>query len=445
MRTGRVAAVVAAGVVVAGAVVVVVVRSAAGPVPSGPRTGSDLSGVTRPFGPTAPWNVAVAGLPNDPRSDDWRDRLWWFGIANADPDHPEADPSRGRFGVEFGFDPAGSDFSVPLYSAADATTTRRVRHRAGWKGGWNLGPNDRIPWNPGWRPSQGSDAKAVVIDPATGRQWSLWGLADFDEHGDFDDAQCLGNRLGGDGYDRRTDLCAGGVSLTQAPDGTPMDYRTYTGNDPAARGSGIPELAMMVMPSEVRSGTIEHALSMVVYNTMIGPRCDASVTDTSSPAFGTTCGDAVAPAGQFEGVRPTTPCGPDGTRHESLEQRRRRTVPEGMRFALRISDADIDAWLDSRRYSGALRDTARTFAVALRDYGWFITGTSCYSAEIIAAGATNPETATAWRGLGIDGTGKDLLWGLFQRERIVTIASAFNECANGSVSRFACPAGVTRY
>lgn len=445
VRRGRIIAIGAAGVVVAGAVLAVALRTSVGPAPRSAPRGSSLAGTERPFGDTAPWNVPVAGLPLDPRSDEWARRFWEHGIANRDPSQPDRDPNRGKIGVEFGFDEDGADFSVPVYSAADATTTRRVRHRDGWLGGWNLRPGDRVPWNPGWRPSRGSDAKAVVIDPETGRQWSFWGLVAPDADGDYDDGQCLVNRLGGDGYDRATDLCAGGVNLASTPDGAPIDYRTATANDPAARGSGIPELAMLVLPDEVRSGAIRHALSMPVYNTMFGPRCDDAVVDTSSPAFGDTCGDAVAPAGQLEKTRPKRPCGPDAERDASDRERRQRTVPEGMRFALRIDDSDIERWLDERGYTGTLRSTARTFAVALRDYGWMITGTSCFSAEVLAAGASNPDTGRAWRELGIRGTGKDLLHGLVERDRIVALAPAVNECEDGTTSRFACPAAVTRY
>jgi hypothetical protein len=445
MRRAKVVlAIVAASAVVVAAVVYVALRQSAGTPPTAPPSGSSIPATARPFGDSAPWNVPVAGLAPDPRSNDWRDRFWWNSIGNADAAHPERNPDRGHFGVVFGLGDADADFAVPLYSAADATTTRRVRQRAGWPGGWNLGPDDHIPWNPGWRPSRGSDAKAVVIDPATGREWGLWGLVAPDEDGGYDDGQCLGHAVGA-GYDRATDLCAGGATLTVDPTGAPIDYRTYTGNDPKARGSGIPELAMLTRPEEVRSGAIRHALSILIYNTMAGPKCGPEVEDTTGAGFGDTCGDAVAPAGQLESENHAKGCGPDTERGDSDRTRRKRAVPDGMRFALRLSDADIDSWLDSRHYEGQLRETARVFAVALRDYGWFVTGTSCYAATFIAAGASNPTTAKLWRELGIQGDGRDLLYGLLTRRRIVAIEPATNECADGTTSHFACPAAITRY
>ncbi len=45
----------------------------------------------------------------------------------------------------------------------------------------------------------------------------------------------------------------------------------------------------------------------------------------------------------------------------TLDDLRARSVPEGTRFALHITDAEIDAWLTSRGYTGQKRATARVF------------------------------------------------------------------------------------
>ena len=103
MRWAKVLAIVAALAVVAAAVVVVAVRASIGSAPEAPPAGSAVAGLERPFGASAPWNVPVAQVPLDSRSDEWRDRLWRFAIGNETPDHPDSDPNRGRFGVEFGF------------------------------------------------------------------------------------------------------------------------------------------------------------------------------------------------------------------------------------------------------------------------------------------------------------------------------------------------------
>jgi hypothetical protein len=447
MRPSRLIAVGLALLVVAGAVVFVVVKSSLGTPPSAPPSGSTFSGIERPFGPTAPWNVPVAGLALASRSDEWRDRFWYYSRANTDPAHPNRDPHLADHGVMFGLDADPStDFSVAVYNARDATTMMKVRHRANWNGAWNFGPDQTIPWNPGWHASSGSDGLILILDPDHGVVEGLWGVVQKDANGNFNDSECWSHKLDGTGYDRSTDLCAGGALVSSNSTGQPVDYRTYTGNEPVARGSGIPALAMVTFPEEVAQGAIRHALMMPVYNTMGGPTCGADVTSESDPRFGTTCGRAVAPAGSLENpTKDATSCGPDADNGITQDQRRKQAVPEGTRYALRLTDADIDTWLDSRHYTGELRRTARIFAVALRDYGWFITDTTCYAAEFQVAGGANPATATAWRHLGIAGDGRSLLYGLMTRQRIVTIEPATNHCANGTTSQFNCQADTTGY
>jgi hypothetical protein len=444
VRPRRIIAVGLALLVVAGAVAFVTLKASLGTAPSAPPSGSAFRNFQRPFGDTAPWNVPVAGLPLAPRSDEWRDRFWYHSRANKFPDDPDRDPQLADHGIMFGLDDdPDNDFSVAVYDASDATTTMKVRQREAWNGLWDLGPDQEIPWNPGWRASTGSDAILLVLDPATGRQWALWGLVQEGSDGSFNDTQCWSHKLG-TGYNRATHLCAGGATLAADSTGQVLDYRTYRGNQPGARGSGIPELAMLTFPEEVAQGAIRHALMMPVYNTMGGPTCGADVTSMADPQLGTTCGRAIAPAGNLESPSAhRNRCGP--LANESDATLRKMAVPEGARFALRMSDADIEAWLDGRDYSGEKRETARIFAVALRDYGWFITDTSCFAAEFQVAGSANPRTAVQWRDLGITGDGRDLLHGLMTRDRIVTIAPATNHCVDGTTSEFDCPADVTGY
>ena len=76
-------------------------------------------------------------------------------------------------------------------------------------------------------------------------------------------------------------------------------------------------------------------------------------------------------------------------------------IPEGMRFALNVSDADIQDWLEGMpkdMRKSTLR-SARIIAEALRDYGWFITDT--------AGGATlqfesRVTAGKDWSELGLD-------------------------------------------
>ena len=387
----------------------------------------------RPYGPDAPWNVPVCDLAAWSESATYGERFWRYAYPGGDPMNPDA--NRGKHGVDFGLasDP-NQDFAPPVYDIADATTTRRVRLRGDY-GITNLGPDETIPWNPAWRAMGGSDAVAILLDPATGREWDLWGIVQTDAFGIYNDSECWF----APGYNPATDLCVGSAFLVRRPDdATPIDYRTYTGNFPS-RGVRIQFYSMVVTPEEVAAGEIRHALMMGAANTMFGPACTTAELDT--PAAGTTCGYAVAPAGGLEWQGPCTSCPPSPL---SDLERRSRSIPEGMRLALHVSDTEIDAWLDERGYAEPKRGTARAFAVALRDYGWFITDTAG-TAAFAVSGSANPDTEAAWRALGIEGDGFDLLFGLFTKERVWVVEPATNACVDGTSSRYACPAAETGY
>ena len=129
---------------------------------------------------------------------------------------------------------------------------------------------------------------------------------------------------------------------------------------------------------------------------------------------GVDCGYAVAPATKLEWWNgASSMCGSIAQQNTAAD--RAKTVPEGMRFAINLTDAQIDAWLTSRGYTGAKRTTARIFAVALRDYGWITSDTSCWGASVSVDGIANPRSAARWNALGIDQfgpTGDTLLDGL---------------------------------
>ena len=129
-----------------------------------------------------------------------------------------------------------------------------------------------------------------------------------------------------------------------------------------SRGVGIPYLAMLVTPEEIARGRIDHALAMAVRN-------------SSGRSF-------VPPATKLEfGDHP-------------------EGIPEGMRFALDVTEEDIDAWVRAlpAGVPEGMRRFARVVAVALREYGWFITdstGTANLKFEAV-------ESALAdWQTLGV--------------------------------------------
>jgi hypothetical protein len=156
----------------------------------------------------------------------------------------------------------------------------------------------------------------------------------------------------------------------------------------SSRGIGVPYLAMLIRPAEVREGRIRHAASMPIRN-------------TDGKAY-------VAPATKLE--HPNNPPG----------------IPEGMRFALDMTDEEIEEWVVT--LPARVRKSARVIGRALRDYGWFITDTSG-SAKIQLESCVT--AGDAWEALGFtefEERGKtyprDLLDGLMRRERIYAIVAS---------------------
>ncbi len=167
------------------------------------------------------------------------------------------------------------------------------------------------------------------------------------------------------------------------------DYRTKEDGFKSSRGVGIQYLAMLVRPEEIAQGEIRHALSMPIRN-------------TSGKLF-------LPPATKLE-----HPDRPDG-------------IPEGMRFALSVTDRDIDLWLKGLppELPEGMRRYARTLARALRDYGWFITDTSGGAHLQHEAWVSAGEEWTALGLAPVEVGGKeyprDLLDGLLTQERIYAI------------------------
>ncbi|WP_448204593.1 carbohydrate-binding domain-containing protein [Azospirillum sp. sgz302134] len=165
----------------------------------------------------------------------------------------------------------------------------------------------------------------------------------------------------------------------------PGNYFTYEGGNPSSRGIGIEYLAMLVRPEEIKAGKIEHALAM-------------SIDNTDGDRY-------VAPATKLE--HPDNPAG----------------IPEGTRFALNISDADIAAW--EKTLPADQQYAAHVIAVALRDYGWFITDTGGSGAIEMEASAS---AAAEWNALGMSSRlvnghemPRDMLDGLITHDNIYAL------------------------
>jgi hypothetical protein len=183
---------------------------------TGDADGTRKDVYVRPYGPNAPWNVPVSGLPRHPESDLYRDRLW--------NDAPSSRP--GNFNLNFW------EYTYPVYYVEDATGTYPVESR------WGNLNGKSIPWNPEWQPAPGTDAQIILLDPAAGREWNFWQV-------EFTDGV----------------IRASNANLVDG------DYRTKEDGFRPSRGIGVQYLAMLVRPEEVRQGEIRHGLSMPIRNT----------------------------------------------------------------------------------------------------------------------------------------------------------------------------------
>ncbi|MCC6227101.1 MAG: hypothetical protein IT195_11955 [Microthrixaceae bacterium] len=431
----------AALLVVAAAVIVTSLNEAPAPLPPGPTVAPAAPAPCALPAPTTPrvWEVPAAEIPTSPSSDKWAERIWRY----AD-DNETFSPS-----IETGVDETpGNDYSIPLYCADQATTIARVFERPSWPGTFESGTT--IPWNPNWRPSDGRDGFMVIVDPTTGKEWDIWALSTPQFHPadylpQFRCALDLKNQL--DGFNSDESLCAAALMVVSNPSGDAVDVRTYRGNYPPANGVGLQNTAGLTTPNEVAAGRIPHALKFAVGGqaSMSGPPCPADVTSPDDARIGTVCGVSVAPAAKLESASTTaaaTPC----------EVRSRKSAclggmtPDGTRWVVDVTDAEIDAWLDERGYAGRLRETARVFAVALRDFGSIQSDTTGGPANWQVAGGADAETARAWRKLGVtQKVGDTLLDGLITRERIRVLAPPTNHCAEGGDSQLACWANDITY
>ena len=375
------------------------VLGACAPTAAPPTTSGGVRAST--FG-NAPWNRTVTNMATHPRSAEFSARLFNYsnfgGFTNP--------TLKGKFSTYFGA------YSQPIYDARQATGTIRV-FRAGFGFPGSIANGGTIPWNPAWQPPSGTDRSLDVVDPTTGREWDLW-LVQTDNKTSCITLENLALGFDTGGYN----LCVGQADLVQDSAGQPIDYRTYEGGYPTG-GAFIQGLAMLTTADEVAAGVIPHALNAVVYDTMFGSLCSAAQKATA--AAGVDCSFYENPANRVEWTTGPQPCG-SATQVDSPIGRS-KTVAQGMRFAIHVTDAQIDQWLNTRNFTPELRNTARIFAVALRDYGFIVTNTSCYDAGFITDGVFNPKTKAKWQALGVTNADDvSLVHGLITADNLWTVA-----------------------
>lgn len=245
----------------------------------------------RPYGPDAAWNRPASDFGRHPDSARFVAKL--FRADGLGLENPRANIR---------------SYTYTVYRAAAGTITPLV---SAAHPSWGNLSGRRLPWAPGWRGSPGSDGQAIVLDPATGREWDLW----------------------------RVGALSGGVLAVGSGSLVPGSYWTKVDGFPPVRGSGLPCLAGLVMPEEVEGGAILHALSWTIRNVDKG-------------------GAYLPPAEKSDGAQVGSDAELDG-------------VPEGLRFAVAMSDADFAAWLATR--PARLRRIAGVLGQAMRGYGGLVT------------------------------------------------------------------------
>ncbi len=186
-------------------------------------TQSEAADCHRPYTRSSPWNDPLGPTPTyHPESDSYIDEL--DGKLTSDP----------------------TQYTSPVYEVSEETPRVRV-HLSGRfsdvsRNGSVLEILDLesvdLPIPEGAEPAEGSDAKIILLDPATGDEWGLWKLERNED----------GNLSAVNGYHYN-------IRWSGVPP------RDASGRPFHSRGAGVPYLAGLVRLCEVARGRIEHALA----------------------------------------------------------------------------------------------------------------------------------------------------------------------------------------
>lgn len=450
--------------IVIGVAIIALTRAATTPTVLTPQNASSPTCGARvtnysyrvPFG-NAPWNIPACNMPKFSQSADYVSRLINYG--NQNDGTAAAATARGKFQIGFGLGDIKTVFSRAVYTADEANgKTIQVRVC----GNPNCVPSDldgipkygdekgylpdmRIPWDPNWPVAEAGDNEVVILNPANGQ---LIALAQV--------KKSTGNALGdilsgatgqcGPLYPER--LCVASATILRDQNGNVANYLTYEGSS-GDRGGGISYYAGIITPQEVAAGEIRHAIAMGIFNSSFGPECtQAQLASNNWNVIGKTCGTALAPAAKFEWASATKISNrggsPISTSLDSIYTMD-KTIPEGMRFVLNITDAQMESFIQSKGYTGAKANTTRIIIRALRDYGIIPLDTGG-TVNMQTAGGVSPRNRELWKQLGITSTEDDkLLYGLFTETNMYVVEPPTNNCADGRKTKFYCKYNSSNY
>lgn len=190
------------------------------------------SAYTRPFHANSIWNRPIGASPT---VDSNSATMISYLLANG--------------GTDTTIDGISTRWSCPIYNATAGTATQTVRGDNGFE---SITGNPPIPSPFYFSPD--SDAKAGIIDEATNRFWSFWGMY-----------QSSGQYVCGYGAFGAFDMTTSGDGLTPVP-GTRSDNGGWGG-----RATGLNYLGGLIMPEEMEAGVINHALVIILPGQALHP------------------------------------------------------------------------------------------------------------------------------------------------------------------------------
>ncbi len=247
-----------------------------------PRAATSDAGGDQPFAASSVWNQRVAGASAD------LDSPRMIRLAAASPGPRDDISRRSRLNRRRLFVNTRG-WAPPVYRVGTGRVVRLVCRQGRCVAGGGAVPSElRLPDDASSDP--GHDGWMILVDEQQDLVWDLWR------------ARRVGDTISYQ-FSRRWRLTGDGAGILESAD---------TPRTPSVRGSGVPLLAGLIRPQELRAGRIDHALAISV----------------PSPA----AGRFVRPASTTNGLGPA------------------RSLPEGARLRLKA-----DAATRALRAAGRLR------------------------------------------------------------------------------------------